>query len=579
MNYINITVRGKMARAEERARVVCGNSDYTVCFDFDEEWAEYAVKTARFVSEDGSYTDVQFEGSDCTVPILRNTRTLLVGVFAGNLRTTTAAVIHTVPCITDPDGTPADPTPDVYAQLMERFNAMEAPAAVLYTEQNLTDEQKAQARDNIGVTESLGMTGATVGQVPTVKSVDRNGVPTEWEAVELPSGAYTVNLTMDGGGNITADKTFAEIKAASDDGKVVNAKFSGAIFHLQSLVDSEAIFAKTNANSFKVITVGFVCTSDNVWSMSQHGFDAHTLGISGASVGQIVKVKSVNASGNPTEWEAADMPSGGGGTDTSLGVTGAAVGQLIKIKAVDADGKPTAWEPVDDRLPNISPSDEGQALVVKPIGEFEYGYGFARIPNISDFINLGITDASPGKLAKVKFVDDFGQPTEWEAVDMPSGGEREWIKIGEVTTAEDTTEAFYMKFTKDINGNSLSLKGVLIIGTPLFSDTKTHNCVLQCNDLPNGNQANYFLNRPILRNKQTFTIYSEFLRDDGVNSVVVTVSNTGNVKQLGGVESYINTWSPNKEALLQFPMRGIDFGVMDSGLLAGSKFEFWGGKA
>ena len=149
MNIINVTVRGKMARAEERARVVCGNSDYTVRFDFDADWAEYTVKTARFVTEDGSYTDVQFEGEDCAIPILRNTRTLLVGVFAGNLRTTTAALIHAVPCITDPDGTPADPTPDVYAQLMERFNAMEAPAAVLYTAQELTDEQKAIARENI----------------------------------------------------------------------------------------------------------------------------------------------------------------------------------------------------------------------------------------------------------------------------------------------------------------------------------------------------------------------------------------------------------------------------------------------
>ena len=149
MNYINITVRGKIARAEGRARVVCGNSDYAVRFDFDEEWSEYALKTARFVSEDGSYNDVQFEGDTCAIPILRNTRTLLVGVFAGNLRTTTAALIHAVPCITDPDGTPADSTPDVYAQLMERFNAMEAPAAILYEKQELTAEQQAVARENI----------------------------------------------------------------------------------------------------------------------------------------------------------------------------------------------------------------------------------------------------------------------------------------------------------------------------------------------------------------------------------------------------------------------------------------------
>ena len=39
-----------------------------------------------------------------------------------------------------------------------------------------------------------------------------------------------------------------------------------------------------------------------------------------------------------------DVPSG---TDISLNVIGATVGQTIKVKAVDADGKPTAWEAVD----------------------------------------------------------------------------------------------------------------------------------------------------------------------------------------------------------------------------------------
>ena len=111
MNYINITVRGKMARAEERARVVCGNSDYTVRFDFDEEWAEYAVKTARFITEGGFFTDVQFSGSDCAVPVLSGTRTLLVGVFAGDVRTTTPAYIPAIHCITDNGRTPAAPPP------------------------------------------------------------------------------------------------------------------------------------------------------------------------------------------------------------------------------------------------------------------------------------------------------------------------------------------------------------------------------------------------------------------------------------------------------------------------------------
>ena len=42
-------------------------------------------------------------------------------------------------------------------------------------------------------------------------------------------------------------------------------------------------------------------------------------------------------------WTQPGGGSSGGGTDISLGVTGAAVGQLVKITAVDADGKPTAW--------------------------------------------------------------------------------------------------------------------------------------------------------------------------------------------------------------------------------------------
>lgn len=154
MNYINVTVREKIARADGRARIVCGNSDYAIHFAFDKEWAEHDLKTARFVYEDGTYTDVQFEGEVCNIPILANTRTLQVGVYAGNLRTTTAALIHALPCVTDPDGTPADPAPDVYNQLMERFNTMEAPDAVLYTEQELTDDQKRQARANIKATGS-----------------------------------------------------------------------------------------------------------------------------------------------------------------------------------------------------------------------------------------------------------------------------------------------------------------------------------------------------------------------------------------------------------------------------------------
>lgn len=46
------------------------------------------------------------------------------------------------------------------------------------------------------------------------------------------------------------------------------------------------------------------------------------------------------------EWQLMAQK-GDTGTDLSLGVTGATVGQIAKITAVDASGKPTAWAPVD----------------------------------------------------------------------------------------------------------------------------------------------------------------------------------------------------------------------------------------
>lgn len=39
-----------------------------------------------------------------------------------------------------------------------------------------------------------------------------------------------------------------------------------------------------------------------------------------------------------------NLPEAGGGTDISLGITSAAVGDIIKVKSVDGNGKPTEWE-------------------------------------------------------------------------------------------------------------------------------------------------------------------------------------------------------------------------------------------
>lgn len=89
---INIIIKDKIAKAPKDALYICGNSDFVINFVFDDEWTEFTKKTARFVYN-GEYKDIEFEGNSCPVPVISNTHSIKVGVFAGNLRTTTPAYI------------------------------------------------------------------------------------------------------------------------------------------------------------------------------------------------------------------------------------------------------------------------------------------------------------------------------------------------------------------------------------------------------------------------------------------------------------------------------------------------------
>ena len=101
--------------------IVCGNEDYEVEFVFDKAWDDHPVKTARFVYN-GKTIDVVFEGTTVAVPKLRNTSKVSIGVYSGETKTTTAAVIRCIPSVLCPGGVPDEPTPDVYGQLVDLIN-------------------------------------------------------------------------------------------------------------------------------------------------------------------------------------------------------------------------------------------------------------------------------------------------------------------------------------------------------------------------------------------------------------------------------------------------------------------------
>ena len=96
MKEIGIVVTEKIATVNGTPLIVCDNSDYTIKFTFDTEWAAADNKIARFsFLKNGlnRYIDVPIENDTCNVPILSDIETVAVGAYAGNLQTTTGAVI------------------------------------------------------------------------------------------------------------------------------------------------------------------------------------------------------------------------------------------------------------------------------------------------------------------------------------------------------------------------------------------------------------------------------------------------------------------------------------------------------
>lgn len=132
MPVLNITVREKIAQTSGTPEVVCGNSDYVAVFDLDEEWESYYAKTMRVAWLDiptgkPRYADVAFSGLSATLPVIADAYEIAVGIYAGDIRTTTPARIPCARCITDGSAEHPAPAPDVYEQIIELLEAISHP--------------------------------------------------------------------------------------------------------------------------------------------------------------------------------------------------------------------------------------------------------------------------------------------------------------------------------------------------------------------------------------------------------------------------------------------------------------------
>lgn len=121
-----IQIKDKVAKTMGEPMVVCDNSDYILRFEFDAPWDAHPLKTARFcfVSEgERKYIDLPFSGDQVEMPTFHSIQGLQVGVYAGDLQTTTPAYLPCTPSIRHGSPAPAEPESAVYDQIVSLINA------------------------------------------------------------------------------------------------------------------------------------------------------------------------------------------------------------------------------------------------------------------------------------------------------------------------------------------------------------------------------------------------------------------------------------------------------------------------
>ena len=240
--------------------------------------------------------------------------------------------------------------------------------------QSLTNDQKEQARTNIGA-----------------------GQP-----------VFAVNLTDVDSDNCTADKTAAEIEAAYQAGRTIVCRATGPL--MGTYIPVELPLLSRMQERVFYFGAEQLLSQPGGKRLNRLSVQISDSGVNVSAA--IARIYEKSDYGIPKSDLADDVQTSLDKADTAISYNSQTLTEEQKSQARTNIGAG------DDRLPKVSASDAGKVLGVEQIGEFEYGYALTHMPTLSDLIPLGITNASPGQFAKVSFVDDFGGPTAWEAADI-----------------------------------------------------------------------------------------------------------------------------------------------------------------
>ena len=469
LTTIHITVRDRVPTITEGEDVISRNSDYVVEFEFDEEW-QNKVKTVYFVCEDGSYQAVVMSGNSCNVPMMAGEhRRIFVGVQAGSaekpsvLKTTRPCCLKVKDSIADYLGQPIpDPTPDVYEQIIAMLNNLTAPTwdavqnkpfttlgsglevdengvlsaeggsgsdnAVQYVAQTLTDEQKKQARTNIGASPIPTVIYWLNLKADNIINLYNMGVgygiisPVDYDQT-VPTGMSSPMLVIFGRMN------YGRVDITVYDG--AGAVWRGSLNLSSQTTDVTKTGDYVTNTALTDILQGYVTQAQITNFADAIGATLNQKLDKNQGADNAGKILGVGEDGIvvPQDKPTYTLPQAT--ADVLGGIKAdAATAEDTQDVRMGADGKlrtkPTGGSSVtvDDALSSASVNPVQNKVVTAALAE--------KI--------TAPTTAAVGQIIKVKSVDTAGKPTEWEAADISSGGSEDWTLLAEQTTTEIVRE-------------------------------------------------------------------------------------------------------------------------------------------
>lgn len=472
MPTIHINVRNRVATANGDSRIINGNSDYNIEFDFDAEWADLNNKIGIFAYNDAAahkwaYQTVLFSGNTCPVPILRDIHCVYVGVTAGNVRVTTPAKVQCRLSISDYADTEEPPSADIWGQILAKLDEL----------QTEIDEIKAGG----------------VGGTPDWAQNDPDGEG----YIKNRCGGYDDVQTRESELlflNCPADENFATAHAPTSffppsDGDIISVTVDGSTKEYtmaEETVDGKSVLWFGTQNPSSVTNLDAFFASDKwVGSFEINESDivvAVQYGSRSEIAGKTVGLKQRRLSVTPVKISRRylDMPDWAK-ADSKPTYTASDVG------AVPTDSVTTAVnaESTNENVPTAK-------AVYDALQDI-------NIPSGTD-ISLGVT-ATVGQTIKVKAVDANGKPTAWEAVDMAAGDTEVWEKVCQVTTTENVS-FIYQPFGGYYKKIRAIFLGETTVGCQvwIYPNTETR---------PGGADMAYIFNAPYA-NAGKYTIIGEF---------------------------------------------------------------------